>query len=65
MVARSDANMGDVSIDGIDSSAGLWKSGGDVLTANYGSRAISDNDANQPYVEPNKHKYLASRYLST
>ena len=35
-------------IDGRTRGQNQWKSGGEVLTANYGSRAISDNDANQP-----------------
>lgn len=43
-----------VSVDGMDSRADWWKSGGEV-TANYGSRAISDDDANQPYFSGAKH----------
>lgn len=39
IVARFDANRCGVSIDGIGSRTDLWKSGGEVLTAIYGSRA--------------------------
>ena len=37
-----------ITVDGRTRGQNQWKSGGEVLTANYGSRAISDNDANQP-----------------
>lgn len=37
-----------LTIDGRTRGQSRWKSGSEVLTANYGSRAISDNDANQP-----------------
>lgn len=55
VVARFDASICGVSVDGMDSRADLWKSGGEVVTANYGSRAISDDDANQPYLSGAKH----------
>ena len=41
----------------LDDRLGL-KGGGEVLTANYGSRAISDNDANQPYISGGLNKTL-------